>query len=149
MQTNPYNPLGIQWEDCHVIQCRVSQEDFFFLKHRFPYPNGVFDRVLSNLYKKLIDELRRRDQTKRIETALFIDDASWRVLDDVVASFQVMERGTIGEHSSGGDSATQFVSRGTDSIHPEVQRPAEQRTNEEGRPKTRKRSPKGTKKSKE
>lgn len=144
MQKNPYNPLGIQWEDCHVIQCRVSQEDFFFLKHRYPYPNGVFDRLLSNLYKKVIDELRKRDQEQRIETALYIDDTSWQILDDVVASLQIVERRAIGEYSSGGTSATQFQSGGTDSLHPEVQRPAVERTDKEGRSKTRKRSAKGT-----
>jgi hypothetical protein len=149
MLNNPYNPLGIQWSENHLIQGRISQEDFFFLKRKYPYYPGLVDKIVSNLFKKVIDELRKRDSETYIETALYIDDDSYRILDDVIASLQVLERRAIGEHSAGGDSATQYVAGGTDGVHPEVQRPAQQRTDTKGRTKTRKRSSKGAKKKEE
>jgi hypothetical protein len=146
MLQNPYNPLGIQWQDNHLVQGRVSQEDFFFLKQKFPYYPGLIDKVITNIFKATIDELRKRDQEQRIETAVYIDDPSYRILDDVIASLTFVERRTVGEHSIGGDSATQHESGGTNSVHPEVQRPEVERTDKEGRAKTGKRSSKGTKK---
>lgn len=129
-----------------MVNARVGQEDFYFLKQKFPYYPGLVDKVISNLFKKVIDELRRRDSETHIETALYIDDPSYRILDDVIASLQVVERRTTGEHSIGGDSSTQHVTGGTNSIHSTVQRSSEQRTDAEGRTPTRKRSAKGTKK---
>lgn len=147
MITNPYNPLGIQWQDNHLINARVGQEDFFFLKQKFPYYPGLIDKLVSNLFKKTIDELRRRDQEQRIETALYIDDPSYRILDDIIGSLSFgVERRSVGEYSVGGPTPTQHVTRTVDSIRSEMQCVEVVSSNEEGRPKTRKRSAKNTKK---
>lgn len=143
MLQNPYNPLGIQWQENHLVQGRVSQDDFFFLKQKFPYYPGLIDKIISTLFKKVIDELRKRDQEQRVETALYIDDPSYRILDEIVTG---VERRSTGSDSARGGSTTQHVSGGTDSIHPEVQRPESQHTNEKSRAKTGKRSAKSTKK---
>jgi hypothetical protein len=146
MLQNPYNPLGIQWQNNHLIQGRVSQEDFFFLKQKYPYYPGLVDKIVTNLFKKVIDELRKRDSETRIETALYIDDPSYRILDDIISGLEVMERRTTGEHSVGGDITSQHDSRGVDGVHPTMQRTTVERTDKESSPKTRKRSVKGSKK---
>jgi hypothetical protein len=146
MLTNPYNPSGVQWESNHTVQARVSQEDFYFLKRKFPYYPGLVDKVISTIYKKVLDELRRIDLETPFDTALYIDDESYNVLDDVITRLQVMERRTIGDDSVGGAVAAQHDAGGIDSIHPEVQRPEIERPVKEGRTKTRKRRPKGSKK---
>ena len=146
MLTNPYNPSGVQWSDNHFVQARVSQEDFFFLKSKFPYYPGLVDKVISTVYKKVIDELRRIDRETPFDTALYIDDASYRILDDVIASLQIVERRSTGDYSIGGTSTPQHDAGGTDSVRPEVQRAEVVSTDTEGRAKTRKRSAKGTKK---
>lgn len=149
MLQNPYNPLGIQWQENHVIHGRVSQEDFFFLKQKFPYYPGLVDKIVSNLFKKVIDELRERDRQTHIDTALYIDDPSYRILDAIVTGLSIMERRPTGNDSAGGDSATQYVTGGVDGIHTEVQRPTVERTDKESRSKTRKRRRQSTKKKEE
>jgi hypothetical protein len=149
MLTNPYNPLGIQWQDNHMVVGRVGQEDFFFLKRKFPYYPGLTDKLISNLYKAFIDELRRRDRETHIETALYIDDPSFRIIDDIVSKLSFVERSTVGEHSVGGDAAAQHDSGGTHGVHPEVQRAAQQRPDEKGSVKTGKRRSKNPKKKEE
>ncbi len=145
MLSNPYNPLGIQWQDNHLIQGRVSQEDFFFLKQKYPYYPGLVDKIVSNLFKKVIDELRTRDSQTHIDTALYIDDPSYRILDEIVAGFTCVERRPAGEHSVGGPTPSQHESGGLDGVHPEVQRPAEQQPDTKGRAPSRKRRSKSTK----
>lgn len=131
-----------------MVVARVSQDDFFYLKQKFPYYPGLIDKLISNLFKATIDELRRRDQEQHIPTALYIDDPSYRVLDEVVASLTRVERRTVGEHSVGGPVAAQHDTGAVDRIRAEMQCLAEQRPDEKGRTKTRKRSAKSTKKEK-
>lgn len=128
---------------------RVGQEDFFFLKQKYPFYPGLLDKLVSTLYKAVIDELRRRDSETRIETALFIDDPSHRILDDVVARFTSLARSSVGDNSAGGYVAAQPLTGSTDSLHPEVQRAPQQHPNKKGRAPTRKRSTKGAKKKEE
>ncbi len=150
MLTNPYNPYRVQQSENHSLHARVGQEDFYFLKQKFPYYPGLIDKVVSNLFKKVIDELRRRDSETHINTALYIDDPSYRILDDVIAGFTCMERRTVGEHSldgqeDGGRAAPQHESGSVDRVHPEMQRSPEQQPDTKGRTKTRVRRSKGTK----
>ncbi len=145
MLTNPYNPYRVQQSENHSLHARVSQDDFYFLKQKFPYYPGLIDKIVSNLFKKLIDELRKRDREIHIETALYIDDPTYRILDDVIAGFQIVERRTVGEHSVGGPTPPQHDAGGSNSVHPEMQRPAEQQSDTKGRAKTRKRRPASSK----
>lgn len=71
MLTNPYNPGGHS-EDLLKIAGRVSPEDFFYFKKLFPIGTGMQDKIISNLFKKLIDELRRRNLDPTT-------DAAWSV----------------------------------------------------------------------
>ena len=146
MLQNPYNPSGVHWADNHLVQGRVSQEDFFFLKRKFPYYPGLVDKVISTLFKKVLDELRKIDSEVPFDTALYIDDASYKVLDDVIERLQVVERCSVGEDSVGGPITPQDDTGGTDSVHSEVQRAEVVSAVEKGRAKTRKRSRKSTKK---
>lgn len=148
MLTNPYNPLRIQQSENHSLHARVSQEDFYFLKQKFPYYPGLIDKLISNLFKKVIDELRERNSQTHIDTALYIDDPSYRILDEIVAGFTFVERRPVGEHSVGGPTSPQHESGGFDRVHPEMQRPTEQQPDEESSPSSGERSAEGTKKEK-
>jgi hypothetical protein len=149
MLQNPYNPLGIQWQDNHLIQGRVSQDDFFFLKQKYPYYPGLVDKIVSNLFKAVIDELRKRDNETHIDTALYIDDPSYRILDEVIDGLTYMARRSVGEHSVGGPTVAQHDAGGVDGFYSEVQRSAVVSPDPKSRIKTRKRSSKGTKKKEE
>lgn len=143
---NPYNPTGERWEDNHTVQCRVSQEDFFFIKQRFPFYNGLFDKILASLYKLLLDELRKIDSETPIETALYVGDPSYQTLAATLTRIQIVERRSIGEPSSGGSPSPRNDERGTRSVRATVQPNAEQRTDEKGDTPPRKRNRKNTKK---
>lgn len=112
---NPYNPNGDdRWNDNHKVVARVSQDDYFFLKKRFPMLTGLTDKVVSTIYKKLIDELRRIDSVTPIEPAWAITDPSYLVLRGV------LERCSFGVSDSGGDAGAQHAERRTDGIHQTV-----------------------------
>jgi hypothetical protein len=147
MLSNPYNPSGAQWSENHLVQGRVSQEDFAFLKGKFPFNNGLIDKIVAISFKKIIDELRKIDSTLRLDTALYVDDASYAVLDDIISRLQVVERSAIGSVS--GDerrNPTQHVTGGVSSVHSTVQLDASVSTDKKGISSSRKRRSKGTKK---
>lgn len=83
--SNPYydKSKNVSYSDLHKLTSAVSEEDFHFLKRRFPAEN-LSDRVISNLFKLLINELRIVDATNPIESAWYIDSASWDVLRSVI-----------------------------------------------------------------
>lgn len=146
MPTNPYNPTGTHWSENHLIQGRVSQEDFFWFKHRFPYGcTGITDKVVATLLYKLINALRQVDRENPFDPAWSADHESYRILDDVLERITFMERRPTREYSIGGPVAAQHDSGRTDSVRAEVQPPPFIGPVEESKSKTRKRSRKGTK----
>jgi hypothetical protein len=146
MLTNPYNPSGSRWLDNHKISGRISQDDFYWFKGKFPFGcTGIVDKVVANLFKKLIDELRKIDRTEPFDPAWSVDHASYRILEDVFERLTVMERRAFGEYSVGGPVVTQHESGGVNGVRSEVQPPEVVGPVKEGKPKTRKRSRKGAK----
>ena len=71
MLVNPYNPDGYK-DDLQKIAGRVSPEDYSYLRKLFPCGTGMQDKIVSILFKKLIDELRRLE----LDPAT---DAAWSV----------------------------------------------------------------------
>src|SRR5215831_14716092 len=108
MLQNPYGDLAE-----HKVSCRVDPQDYAYFQSHFPMLVGKTDKILSTLYKKFIDELRRRNP----EPAYFIGlDNGFEVLDEIVASFGIVERCTTGSVDSGGNAGAQHDQRGTDGV---------------------------------
>lgn len=164
MPTNPYNPHGTQWSDNRLVQGRVSQEDFFWLKSKFPHSHKLIDQLVSTLFKKVIDELRKIDRETPFGPSFYLTEsiigsvqllsdvsllAGQRILEDALSRLTFVERRSVGEDSSGGPTPTQHDAGGVDGIRAEMQRPTEQRAVKKGRTKTGKRSAKGPKKKEE
>lgn len=129
--SNPYYDKSkpVSYADLHKLTSAVSEEDFHFLKRRFPAEN-LSDRVISNLFKLLINELRIIDATTPIESAWYIDSPSWDVLRSVI---QRLETGRpVGDASARTESGT------TDGVCETLCDPAEQRPNPQSRSKVRK-----------
>ncbi len=53
----PRNPYGDQ-EPLHYVSCKISEQDYVYLKSLFPTTTGLCDATLSNLLHKYICDLR-------------------------------------------------------------------------------------------
>lgn len=135
MLKNPYQ----EKERSHFITSRVSSEDYNFVKNIFPMTVGLTDKLVSTLYKKFVDELRTLNSNTPggLERAWFVECSTHAVVDLLLAEFQRQPTGQSVGHASPRD-----VGGGTGELRETVQRPPEQRTDEEGRVTKRRRSKK-------
>lgn len=53
----PENPYPKELRT-HILQTRVSDEDYWYLKQLFPVPAGLVDRVLGQLFHNLIQNIK-------------------------------------------------------------------------------------------
>jgi hypothetical protein len=136
MLSNPYPD-----ENKHFVTARVGSEDYFFLKRLFPMTTGLTDKIISTLYKKFVDELRKLCIEQPLEQAWYVESPTHVVVGQLIAEFQRCPTG----RSSGQESARD-VAGGTDGIHQTVQRPKVERTDAKGSTKGRGRSKKETNK---
>jgi hypothetical protein len=130
---NPYHTDKITWKELQEVKGYVSPNDVAFLKTKFPWLVGGTDKLISNLYKKLIDELRRIDSITPIEPAWTIDHPSHDILAGVI------ERCSFGKPV--GQASPRDEQRGVGGVREEV------RSDEKLGPDTEGRTPKRGRKS--
>jgi hypothetical protein len=119
MLKNPYNPTGAAWQTNHIMSCRVSQEDFYYFRRKFPFGQpGIIDKVLSTLYKALIDELKRIDSVERIEPTIYNEDRGFVILE------QLLERCSFGSDTGRKDIGPRDVVGGAIGVREAVRSPA-------------------------
>lgn len=96
--SNPY-PDPIPGAKNHKVCADVSHPDYYFIKNRFQFLTGLTDKVLSTLYKKLIDELRAIDTQliaegykDGLEPAWYIGNPAYDVLESMLNTTTFGER---------------------------------------------------------
>lgn len=96
--SNPYPPPEPGAKN-HKVCADVSHQDYYFIKNRFQFLTGLTDKVLSTLYKKLIDELRAIDTQLKsegykdgLEPAWYIGNPAYDVLESMLNSTSFGER---------------------------------------------------------
>ena len=139
MLTNPY-PTALPGDQNHKVTARVSAHDYQFLKKLFPMTVGLSDKVISSLYKKLIDELRRIHAESPLEAAWELNHPTHAVLTTLLGNC------SFGASSLGGTSSASDDTGGTGSLHQPVQRAPRERTNTKGSPRKRGSNPRSNKK---
>lgn len=135
MLKSPYKHLG---ENRQTLPCRVDPVDAAYLRSKFPYGlTGLYDVVLSTLFNKFINELRKREP---FDPACFVNDPGYSILADVLDSVFVGRR-TVGGRDSTEEVGSRNERRGASGIRETVQRSTKQRTNttgiRKGRPKAK------------
>src|SRR5204862_1715119 len=103
MLTNPYPD-----ENKHFVTARVGAEDYFYLKRLLPMTVGMTDKILSTLYKKFVDELRKLEP---LEQAWYVESPTHAVVDRLLNEFQRCPAGRVVGQESPRDDA-----RGVDGI---------------------------------
>ncbi len=81
------NPYTTDQKD-HYVTARVAAEDYFFLKRLFPMTNGISDKVISILYKKFIDELRKFHADTPLEQAWYVESDTYIRVGELLKQFQ-------------------------------------------------------------
>lgn len=121
MISNPYKREGTTAAHLKKVSADVDPIDYAFFKRKFPNGcTGITDKLISTLYKKFIDELRRLDSDPSVpfDICFYSDSPGYTLLDSVLEGVQ------FGQHArreSGPD-----VSGGASGIHQEVRVDAEQ-----------------------
>jgi len=97
--SNPYKlPRGNN-SSLLDLHCQIGPEDWVYFKQLFPARNGVQDKILSTLFKKLIDELRRRNVDPHTHVGWHVDDPIYTLLDTILDGFQFVEGRTPRDNS--------------------------------------------------
>lgn len=122
----------------HKILGRVLTDDWHFLKRLFPQQVGLQDRVISILFKALLDELRRIHAITPLEQAWYVDSESYVVLERVLGNVNFERRvqgAAIGEPA--GQASPRYDADGTGGVREEVRGAEEQRPVPQSRPQVR------------
>jgi|SRR6516164_11083051 hypothetical protein len=98
------------------ILARVDAQDYVFVTRRF-YLAGMQDKILSNLFKKFVDELKRLHNIEPIEGGL---SDPFPVLEDIFNRLVFVDRCAAGSTNSGGNSSPQHDERGVGGLHKAV-----------------------------
>ena len=137
MIDNPYKREGKTKSELKPVVGDVSPLDYAFFKSKFPCGcTGITDKLVSTLYKKFIDELRRIDAQSPITPSFYVTDPGFALLDDLIARFGVH----VGSESG------RDVERGASGVREEVRSDAVVSAVEESRPTGRKRAKKSSEK---
>lgn len=107
MIDNPYKRTGSVARDMKKVSADVAPQDYAFFKRKFPNGcTGITDKLISTLYKKLIDELRRIDDDPTIpfDICYYSDSPGYVLLDNVLGGIQ------FGQHA--GQQSGPDVERG-------------------------------------
>ena len=139
MITNPY-PHAAPGDQNHKVTARVSVHDYQFIKKLFPMTVGLSDKVISNLYKKLIDELRRIHSESPLEAAWELNHSTHTVLATLLGNC------SFRASSPGGTPGSPNDTRGVGGLHQPVQRAPRERTNSKGSSSKRGSNARGSKK---
>lgn len=128
---NPYtNGTDVPHHELHKVTARVHINDYRYVKRLFGGAvTGLSDKIISNLYKKLVDELRTYgfDPDISEHIAWHTEHPNHTVIDRIVAGISFARlSGEYTGHPSGGD-----VGRTAGELREEVQRPEEQRADTE------------------
>ena len=105
--------------------------DYQFLFKLYPMTVGLSDKVISNLYKKLIDELRRIHAESPLEPAWELNHSTHTVLTTLLGNC------SFGTSALEEPRVHQMTPEGTGSLHQPVQRAPRERTNTKGSPRKR------------
>ena len=132
MLTNPYPD-----ENKHFVTARVGAEDYFYLKRLLPMTVGMTDKIISTLYKKFVDELRKLDSEQPLEQGWYIGSPTRVVIEQLLTEFQRCSTGRVVGQESPRDDAGRI-----DGIRQDDERAQEQRTDEKSAVKNRGRSKK-------
>lgn len=118
----PYPPPS-PGQTHHLLQTRVPPTERQFLKRLLPYVDGLNHIILSNLFKKFIDELRRIDSISTLQPTLYPGDPTHVLIESVLDGITFRPVG----RESGGN-----VERAASGVCEEVRTVAEQRTESQG-----------------
>lgn len=91
MVDNPYKRSGSIARDMKKVCADVDPHDYAFFKKKFPTGcTGITDKLISTLYKKIIDELRRLDSDPSVtfELSFYSNSDGYVLLDAVLAGIQ-------------------------------------------------------------
>ena len=102
---------------------RVDPQDFRFLKRLVPYTFGISDIVVSQLFKKFIDELRKLDRDTPFGPTLHVGDGNYLAVERILDQCNF-----FGGHS--GQESRPDGERGADGIRETMRASAEQRPDE-------------------
>lgn len=119
----------------HLLQTRIPETDYRFLKRLLPYVDGLNHIILSNLVKKFIDELRKLDSVSKLEPTLYPGDPTHILIERVLDGITFRPVGS----ESGADDE-----RGTGGVREEMRGPTKQRTESKGGTEKRRRKPRRT-----
>lgn len=115
MINNPYKRSGALARDMKKVSADVDPQDYAFFKRKFPSGcTGITDKLISTLYKKIIDELRRLDSDPNVpfDLSFYSHSDGYVLLDAVICGIQ------FGQHA--GRTGGSNVSGGVSGIHQEV-----------------------------
>jgi hypothetical protein len=105
---NPYtNGTDVPHHELHKVTARVHINDYRYVKRLFGGAvTGLSDKIISNLYKKLVDELRTYgfDPDISEHIAWHTEHPNHTVIDRIVAGISFARlSGEYTGHPSGGD----------------------------------------------
>lgn len=124
MLKNPYKTPGVTRDpELHLMTTHVSHDDYWFFKKRF-CSAAIGDKLLSNLFKTLIDELRYVDSNTPLEPAWHPEHPNYELLESFFARLRQHRDATRSD-------GPRHDERPTSGVHQENEPHAQQRTESE------------------
>lgn len=126
MLKNPYTDLSTH----HKVTARVSTHDYHYLKRLFGAHTGLSDKIISSLYKKLVDEIRSYglDCDNTNHQAWHTEHPNHTLLERIIDRIQFARVGG----PIVGQVGARDVGRGVDAIREETRGVEGERADEKG-----------------